>query len=75
MLECLDFESRKLILSLIYDSYVKERSKHVTYGLLTQGQVAEWENYRFKWIAENILDKISECKKDASSASTKKKKS
>ena len=62
MLECLDFESRRAILGLIYDDYKKEKSKHVTYGIASMETIADWENFRYKWLQENLLSKIEKAK-------------
>lgn len=62
MLEYLDIESRKNILGIIYAEYKAEKSKNVTYGIVPANVIADWENYRYKWIHENILSKLEALK-------------
>lgn len=64
MLEYCDLESRKKILGKIYEDYVKDMKKSVLNGIPDIHTIASWENFRYKWITENILDKLAEAKKN-----------
>jgi hypothetical protein len=62
MLEYLDNETRISLLSIIYDDYVKTKSKNVTYGITSKQTIADWENFRYLWLRTNLIDKLEAIK-------------
>ncbi len=65
MLEYLNFEDRKAILELIYRAYVKEKSKNVTYGITPANVIADWENFRYKWLVDNLVKPLNIIKENS----------
>lgn len=65
MLEYLNFEDRKAILELIYRAYVEEKSKNVIYGITPANIIADWENFRYKWLVDNLVKPLNMIKENS----------
>jgi hypothetical protein len=54
MLDYVDDESRKGMIKLIYDNYKIETKKSCLYGVPDFEIINHWEDYRHKWLMDNI---------------------